>query len=234
MQISIQKRCFIGALTIMSVVLSLIHFYEHNPAERTMSSIGRENSLWFLVWGMFTGSAIYLNLKLLAKRLDFRYRWFGFLVVFAVINVLLTTIVNGTSRWEANFHWATAMMFGVTSAVCVFILLGVKRTRKRCRMPYLTIVTLAAVVTVIPIPIIGLSAMSQLVMLNACLAVLFYTNFIERWPFEASTNQVDDDAELCSVLPVQTSIADGLGDMFGEDFDTVFQVGDSSCNTQDS
>jgi len=155
-----------------------------------LSKIGYADRILFALWGVATGFAVYLSLKMLASRLRFKNRIFEVLLAVGCIMTIVTVSVMGYGRIERPIHVASAMGFGIFNIICVMWLLILKMIRKNKRTTaiYITLIMICAVIFIFTSAQMGwFTAFTQVLVINVCLAITFTSNFIERWPETENT-----------------------------------------------
>jgi len=188
-----------GILIAASITLSMILMLTGDYAvERyPLSKIGYANRGIFALWGIATGMAVYLNMKLLASRLQFKNRIFESLLVVGCLMTLVTVTIMGYGRIERPIHVASAMGFGIFNIVCVMWLMILKARRKNKSLTavYITLIMICAVIFIFTSAQMGwFTALTQVLVINVCLVIMFISNFIERWPDNEVVDISEEDA----------------------------------------
>lgn len=165
----------------------------HDPGTQAFSSIGLANRALFIIWGFFTGLAIYLNMRLLARRLNFKSKWFEVLLIIGCLMIMVTTSIVGSSGeiwdWERIVHLLSALIFGAIciSLVITLMIVKIRRKNKKSSVTYLTAILLAFAIFAMSTLYIGwFTANAQILLINVCLVTMFCSNFIERWALPTS------------------------------------------------
>ena len=155
-----------------------------NPATATFSSIGDQNRALFFVWGITTGLATLLNIRLLASRLNFKNRIFDWVSSTGCAMALVTVTVLGYDPVNRTIHIISAAIFGITCVACLLLLMIIKLIkRSKTAVPYITAMALAGVIFIFTSIYIGwFTALTQILLANVCLVVMFSSNFIEKMP----------------------------------------------------
>ncbi|MCL2846498.1 MAG: hypothetical protein FWE38_02290 [Firmicutes bacterium] len=155
------------------------------------SVIGFANREMFFIWGVATGLAVFLNLRLLAVRLGLVHRWFTALLAFGCSMTLVTVSVMGYDSIARPIHVGSAALFGFCTAISLIIILVKKlKKNKRITSMYLTIFAMTAVIFVFTTIYVGwLTALTQILLTNISLVIMFASNFMEKWPAEISEEQ---------------------------------------------
>ncbi|MCL2570093.1 MAG: hypothetical protein FWE16_02700 [Firmicutes bacterium] len=181
------KSILCGASVIVSIIMSFILISRGDyPTRDPLSAIGEQNHALFILWGIFTGLAVYFNLKLLASRLNFKSRLFEIALIIGCSMSIVTVTIVGLETWRRIIHISSAMSFGVICVLCVITLVIVKLRCKKNRktsITYLTAIALSAVIFIFTSINIGwFTAMTQVLVATVCLIIMFCSNFIEKWP----------------------------------------------------
>ncbi|MCL2755484.1 MAG: hypothetical protein FWE45_00310 [Firmicutes bacterium] len=197
------KSTLCGAAIVTSIVLSFIMLSRgENPTTDPFSAIGEQNRVLFLLWGIFTALAVYFNLRLLASRCNFKNKLFEIPLTIGCLMGILTTIIVGMETWQRIIHVGSAMLFGVLCVICVVWILIVKfmrKKKKRVFVPYVTALFIVAVIFIFASAQMGwFTALTQILLANVCLIIMFCSNFFEKWPdytmhLRVDTAAVEDD-----------------------------------------
>jgi len=193
------KNIFCVVSVTVSILLSVILLFGNDPGTRALSALGSENRLLFFLWGIFTGAATYFNLSLLASRLKYKNRLFEIILAVGCSLILLTVTVLGMEPLYRAIHVGSAMSFGVTTVLCLVWLLTVKLVRqdKRTTVPYLAALVIVAIIFIATSIQVGwFTALTQVLLADVCLAVMFCSNFLENWSLQKSGNAIELEAEV--------------------------------------
>jgi len=186
--LTITKKIMCGGFVIGAITISIIMLaVGYSPRTRALSAIGEDYRWLFFAWGVCTASATYLNLKLLATRLQVKNRIFDIFLLVGCSMGIVTVLILGMDPIIRAIHVSSAMLFGVITALCLVFLLFIKvrRKNKRTSLPYITAIALAAVIFAFTSIQVGwFTALTQVLLANICLIIMFISNFLERWPAE--------------------------------------------------
>jgi len=177
------------ASSIVSIALSgVMVSLGENPNIDALSRIGEENHALFILWGVFTAVAIYMNYLLLAHRLDITNKFFYAVLTIGCSMVIVSSSVIGEHIALRVIHVTASGLFGLLCAVCLVILLIVKircnYNKKRTAM-YLTLMAVAGLLLVVTTIYVGwFTAYTQVLIINLCLVTMFLSNFVEKWSLE--------------------------------------------------
>jgi len=178
------EKIFCAILIIVSVVLSTILLVETcTPQMKTFSYIGEQNRTLFFIWGVSTGAATFFNIRLLAKRLQFRNRIFDWILGFGCSMALVMVTVTGFEPLNYAVHMASAKFFGLIGGVCLLILMLIKFAKKNRIISMLYIIAMVStfvVLVVVTLQTGHYTAPTQLLLTNVFLAVMFCSNFLEK------------------------------------------------------
>ena len=182
----ITKNFLSGAVIIASIVISMIMVRRgENPQTDPFSAIGAENRILFIFWGSTTGAAVYLNLRLLATRLNVQSKIFQIVLAVGCSMAIVTSIVLGMDTLRRVIHVGSAMIFGIVCVLCLLFLMIVKLKRKNKRLSatYITAMAIAGLIFILTSIYVGwFTAFTQIILSNVCLVAMFCSNFIEKWP----------------------------------------------------
>ena len=192
MRVLKDKKLYYCIILFTSVWLSLVSFLDTSPAERTLSSIGGENALWFIFWGIFACLSVYTQLNMLSRKLKYEKKWFRWMIIIGSCAVVVTSIINGPETWQSLIHWTTGIVFGVLSVLGCLILFSEKKRVSNGSFPYITLVVLSCVFTISSIMVWGLTALCQIVILIICQLLLFRANY-----FDKSLLELDNVSRAC-------------------------------------
>jgi len=201
------KSILCGVFIVTSIVMSIVMISRgDNPTTDPFSAIGEQNRVLFLLWGVFTALAVYLNLRLLATRLNFKNKWFEIPLAIGCSSGIVTTVIVGAATWQRVIHVSSAMVFGVLCVACVVWMLIVKfmrKKKKRVFVPYVTAIFIVAVIFIFASAQTGwFTASTQMLLANVCLIIMFCSNFFEKWPDYTKHNveqkESCEDCEPCT------------------------------------
>ena len=160
------------AFSIWGLIATSLSF-----TEVSLSAMGYEMGTWFILWGITTGIAIFLNLQFLASKLGMRrhlYRAFiGLIAICAIAGIIFGSIVDLEPSPTRTVHIVASMIFGITSAIAMlFILIYKLAIRKGIRFTigYLVALLLVGVFT----------GFSQIIMTSVALLIMLSANFVEQ------------------------------------------------------
>jgi hypothetical protein len=188
------RKIFCGVSVIVSVLLSVALLSGGKIDTKPFSALGLENQVLFFFWGIFTGAATFFNLTWLASRLGYQNRLFKVLLTVGCLIVLVTVTVMGYEPVNRIIHVGSAMVFGVTTVSCVLWILIVKLIRqdKKTTVPYLCALVLAGIVFIVTFIQTGwFTAFTQVLLADVCLAIMFCSNFLEKWSFNKAKATVE-------------------------------------------
>ncbi|MCL2587261.1 MAG: hypothetical protein FWE31_03405 [Firmicutes bacterium] len=204
--IGLYKRIMCGVAVLASITISFVMvFISDTPTTIPLSAIGYQNRLLFFFWGVTTSSAVYFNLKLMARNLKFKSIIFDWVLIIGCSMAIVTVIVMGYHPVRRIIHVGSAGLFGVLTVMCVLALLIVKLRKKSklSSIPYLTAVAVAGVIFIFASAQVGwFTALTQVILATACLVTMFATNFLEKWP---------SDEKKIEPLIEPTSLNDTVG-----------------------
>ena len=189
---------------IASLYLSVISFVNTSPAEQTLSSIGEADRLWFFSWGIATSLALFLNLGLLADKLNFKgkpRKWFNTVAIIGSSSLLVTVSVVGDHPAQVATHWASGIIFGILGFCCAVCLLIIRRIKTKSRVPYISIAVIGAAIDVFFIVLLGLTALCEITIIIFIESIFLMVNFIRP-----KINQLDDTEPNLASLTVDEEV----------------------------
>jgi len=173
---------------VLSIVFSSIMIGRgQSPRTLAFSQIGNENQALFILWGITTSLAVYLNLKLLRRRLKYNNKAFEILLAIGCSMAIVTTCVVGSETVRRVIHIGSAMAFGLLCVACVVWLMVIKywRKNKKATTIYLTAIALSALILIFSTISVGwFTAYTQILITNVSLIIMFFSNFVEKWTVE--------------------------------------------------
>jgi len=175
------KQIACGILIATSIALSFILMAtgDYDVGRYPLSKIGYANRIVFALWGGATATAVYLNLKLLASRLELKNRFFEAMLAVGCLMTIITVLVMGYGRIERPIHVASAMGFGIFNIICVMWLMILKLMRKNRKTTavYIALITICAVIFIFTSAQMGwFTAFTQVLVINVCLGITFTSN----------------------------------------------------------
>lgn len=195
----IKSMCLIG-LIFLSLILTVVQFISYNPTTITMSSIGRANPTWFILWGITTAFAVYLNFKLFAEKLGIRSRLFDWTLMIASAGMIAQALINGTSPWEGFVHMMTAATFGVLGTILLGTMLIVKQKKHGYTIPHFVLLAISAACLVVTFFMMGFVALFQVQLIIVALIIVFAINFVENWAIVENKQAITGECKIDQII----------------------------------
>jgi len=158
------------------------------PFSNSFSSIGATRRIEFALWGMATGFALFIGMKMVLAKLEIDNKRINTDILLSCLLVVMTTLIIGEGELDETrgfawwWHLVTAVLFSITAFGLMYVLLGIKlkKTNKRSSIPYMILVGLGGAGLIIDAIITGwVTAFTQIMLINTCLLVLLSINFFE-------------------------------------------------------
>jgi len=188
---------------ISSIVLSMIMLRtsERPTLTATFSSMGARNRPLFFFWGVSTSIAVYMNIKLLAKRLQFKNKFFEIVLIVGCANALITASVIGQDTARSVIHNVSAMVFGFFCLFCLLVLMVYKfrcKINRKRTATYITAISLCAVAVAFMFQWVGnFTAFTQTTIINVGLITMFLSNFVEKWSLQIEKQDIANSSVGC-------------------------------------
>jgi len=172
-------------LLLVSMIISLIFCMNSSIIEITLSDVAYEYRVWFFVWGVFTSLGIYINSRIMAEKLEFINKWFDILLFISSVSLLIVVSILGEPIWMKVIHKTFSIVFGVLGFTCVmwlFIIHHQKllKTNSFTKIPYLTILTGAAIIDIVSIFQYGLTIFCELFIIIVCEIMILTLLYVEK------------------------------------------------------
>ena len=185
------KTMISGGAVVVSVALSIIMIsLSDSPGTDPFSAVGENNRILFFAWGFSTGLAVYMNLRLLARRLQVKSKFFEIALAIGCSMALVTTSIVGMQTLMRIIHVSSAAIFGLVCTMCVLaiLIIKLKKKGKQTSVPYITALAIAGIVFIIATIYAGwFTAYTQILLANVCLVTMFCSNYIEKWTVETTS-----------------------------------------------
>ncbi|MCL2539832.1 MAG: hypothetical protein FWE53_00140 [Firmicutes bacterium] len=184
------KLYFVVCMLCSFALSALLMIIGSNPFTDSFSSIGAQYRWLFAAWGVASGLAIFIGLRLLLVKLGIKNRWFNLGIFLSGLLVILTTAIIGEGGLQEvkDFSWwwhlVTAVLFCVLSVSLLSVTLIIKFKKQDNRN--ITLIYIAAAVVGIAVLLIDavitgwVAAYAQILLINTSLIILFSTNLLER------------------------------------------------------
>ena len=190
------KVIICATAVIASIALSVVMVNRsYDPRRQPFTGIGLRHPELFIIWGVATALAIFLNMRLLAKRLHVRNKAFDMTLALGCAMLIVTSCIVGPApiwEWRRITHMVSAVIFGLTCVTLIVVLMVVKLRRKgkKSSVTYLTAILLTLMFFVIATINVGqFPAYAQTMLINVCLVAVFCSNYIERWSTTFTTSR---------------------------------------------
>ena len=167
----------------MALVYNVIFGFIRNPAEtdNTLSWLGYDYPHGFLMWGVLTAAAFFLNIIYLYKKFGYPGR-VGTAFAIAAIFFMPGVVFINDWGWEQTAHLIATLIFIALNSIAIlmFFIHNYKKHIKYRITTFLVILILAGMITVQFT--LGKSGLLELVPLWLALVLLFISNFTSFYP----------------------------------------------------
>lgn len=167
----------------MALVYNIIFGFIRNPAEtdNTLSWLGYDYPHGFLMWGVLTAAAFFLNIIYLYKKFAFRGK-VGTAFAIAAIFFMPGVVFINDWGWEQTAHLIATLIFIALNSIAIlmFFIHNYKKHIKYKITTYAVILILAGMVAVQFT--LGKSGLLELVPLWLAMLLLLISNFTSFYP----------------------------------------------------
>lgn len=167
----------------MALVYNVIFGFIRNPAgtDNTLSYLGYDYPHGFLLWGILTATALFLNIIFMYKKFGYNGKTGTAFAVCAVFFMPGVVFINDWG-WEQTAHLVVTLIFIALNSIAVllFFIHNYKNHVKYKITTYLIILVLVAMLAVQLT--VGKSGLLELVPLWFAMALLLVTNFTGFYP----------------------------------------------------
>lgn len=173
----------------MALVYNVIFGFIRNPAgtDNTLSYLGYDYPHGFLLWGILTAAALFLNIIFMYKKFGYNGKTGTAFAICAVFFMPSVVFINDWG-WEQTAHLVVTLIFIALNSIAVllFFIHNYKNNIKYKITTYVIILVLAGMLAVQFT--IGKSGLLELVPLWFAMVLLFVTNFTDFYPPFPSVN----------------------------------------------
>lgn len=167
----------------MALVYNIIFGFVRNPAgtDNTLSWLGYDYPHGFLMWGVLTAAAFFLNIIYLYKKFGYHSKTGTAFAVAAIFFMPGVVFINDWG-WEQTAHLIATLLFIALNSVAIlmFFIHSYKKHIKFKITTFAVILILAGMITVQFT--LGKSGLLELVPLWLAMILLFISNFTSFYP----------------------------------------------------
>ena len=186
----------VGSVLLSVILISL----GDSPRKDALSVIGSANRELFFMWGTITGAATYFNLHRLAAKLEFKSKAFEWILAVGCSMILLTISILGYQTLNRIIHVGSALAFGLSTVGCLLWLIIVKCVKRKdikVTATYICAMVFAAIIFIVTSIQVGwFTAVSQVLLANVCLAVIFSATHLENFSPDEAQATAENISEL--------------------------------------
>jgi len=186
------------ALLPLSMILCFVILWGNDIVNRTFSGIGRDYPTIFLVYCFVIATGFWINMRLLAKRLNIKHKLFHIILFIGILGMVATPLtLEETPIWQ-TIHVAMGAVFIFFGLTMFLFALFIKAKRSRSKLPYASMFTVFVLAMTMGIFMHGFFAIWQMITINVTFIFLFTVNHIERWSDQQAFAHSTVDQEIDS------------------------------------
>lgn len=176
-----KKLSFI--ILLMSLVFNILFGFVRNPiaVENTLSWIGYDYPVGFIVWGTLTGAAYFINIFQIYNKFGYRGK-IGTISLYAAPFMVVIVVLINDWGWEGIVHLIAALTFIALNGIALMAFLLKNLKNHICYKITLFIVALTLLGMIITYFAIDKSGLLELVPLLGGLVMLFFINHTNFYP----------------------------------------------------
>lgn len=176
-----KKLSFI--ILLMSLVFNILFGFVRNPiaVENTLSWIGYDYPVGFIVWGTLTGAAYFINIFQIYNKFGYRGK-IGTISLYAAPFMVVIVVLINDWGWEGIVHLIAALAFIALNGIALMAFLLKNLKNHICYKITLFIVAVTLLGMIITYFAIDKSGLLELVPLLGGLVMLFFINHTNLFP----------------------------------------------------
>lgn len=176
-----KKLSFI--ILLMSLVFNILFGFVRNPiaVENTLSWIGYDYPVGFIVWGTLTGAAYFINIFQIYNKFGYRGK-IGTISLYAAPFMVVIVVLINDWGWEGIVHLIAALAFIALNGIALMAFLLKNLKNHICYKITLFIVAVTLLGMIITYFAIDKSGLLELVPLLGGLVMLFFINHTNFYP----------------------------------------------------
>lgn len=176
-----KKLSFI--ILLMALVFNILFGFVRNPiaVENTLSWIGYDYPVGFIVWGTLTGAAYFINIFQIYNKFGYRGK-IGTISLYAAPFMVVIVVLINDWGWEGIVHLIAALAFIALNGISLMAFLLKNLKNHICYKITLFIVAVTLLGMIITYFAIDKSGLLELVPLLGGLVMLFFINHTNFYP----------------------------------------------------
>lgn len=167
----------------MALVYNVIFGFIRNPAgtDNTLSYLGYDYPHGFLLWGVLTAAALFLNIIFMYKKFGYNGKTGTVFAICAVFFMPGVVFINDWG-WEQTAHLVVTLIFIALNSIAV-LLFFIHNYKNHIKYKITTFAIVLVLVGMLAVQFtVGKSGLLELVPLWFAMVLLFITNFTEFYP----------------------------------------------------
>ncbi len=167
----------------MALVYNVIFGFIRNPAgtDNTLSYLGYDYPHGFLLWGVLTAAALFLNVIFMYKKFGYNGKTGTVFAICAVFFMPGVVFINDWG-WEQTAHLVVTLIFIALNSIAV-LLFFIHNYKNHIKYKITTYAIVLVLVGMLAVQFtVGKSGLLELVPLWFAMVLLFITNFTEFYP----------------------------------------------------
>jgi len=182
----------IGSIVATLALIMASWFFGINPLRHTMSHMGRENVLWFVLFSVSMGVAFLVNMTMLGMKVGIKHWSYYTILGISILAHILQASILGTANvyceitgnvlvprdWMGEFHLRAAQVFGFSMGGLMCFIFFFRQKRMKTNFPYPWMMVFAIVsVFMIVFVLDVLTAFKQYIIIALGLTFMLLMNF---------------------------------------------------------
>lgn len=170
-------------ILLMALVFNILFGFVRNPiaVENTLSWIGYDYPVGFIVWGTLTGAAYFINIFQIYNKFGYRGK-IGTISLYAAPFMVVIVVLINDWGWEGIVHLIAALAFIALNGIALMAFLLKNLKNHICYKITLFIVAVTLLGMIITYFAIDKSGLLELVPLLGGLVMLFFINDTNLFP----------------------------------------------------
>lgn len=170
-------------ILLMALVFNILFGFVRNPiaVENTLSWIGYDYPVGFIVWGTLTGAAYFINIFQIYNKFGYRGK-IGTISLYAAPFMVVIVVLINDWGWEGIVHLIAALAFIALNGIALMAFLLKNFKKHICYKITLFIVGVTLLGMIITYFAIDKSGLLELVPLLGGLVMLFFINHTNLYP----------------------------------------------------
>lgn len=167
----------------MALVYNVIFGFIRNPAgtDNTLSYLGYDYPHGFLLWGVLTAAALFLNIIFMYKKFGYNGKTGTVFAICAVFFMPGVVFINDWG-WEQTAHLVVTLIFIALNSIAI-LLFFIHNYKNHIKYKITTYAIVLVLVGMLAVQFtVGKSGLLELVPLWFAMVLLFITNFTEFYP----------------------------------------------------